>query len=225
MEPAAIERPLLSTLWALPVPQHSSACRGLGSCAGSGQGKGHGGGGQHKHRQERRLQLALPWEALLCSTLRTRSGGQEWVSGEISDCPDLCQLTGSSLGQAGLWKRGMKAQLCCLLASGAGLSHSALDSLNTGIFNPCQNLLLDLSLHAVLVVQGRAGWIHVEAGTMGNSEGMPPPSQLLRLLGTRAQSLWHRALPAQAGGTAMVQGQPWPSRWEQLFGWGSLKGL
>lgn len=86
MEPAAIERPLLSTLWALPVPQHSSACRGLGSCAGSGQGKGHGGEGegQHKHRQERRLQLALPWEALLCSTLRTRSGVGFWGGFRLS---------------------------------------------------------------------------------------------------------------------------------------------
>lgn len=48
-----------------------------------------------------------------------------------------------------------------LLASGAGLSHSALDSLNTGTFNPCPAKISfqSLSLHAVLVVQGReAGW-------------------------------------------------------------------
>lgn len=75
---------------------------------------------------------------------------QEWVFGKVSDCPDLCQPTGSSLGQAGLWKRGMKAKLCCLLASGAGLSHSALDSLNTELLNPCPVSPWSLSLHAVL---------------------------------------------------------------------------
>lgn len=55
-------------------PSAQLSLRGPGSCAGSGHGKGHGGQGeeQRKPRRERRLQLELPWEALLWGTLRTR---------------------------------------------------------------------------------------------------------------------------------------------------------
>lgn len=80
------------------------------------------------------------------------------VSAEVSGCPDLCQRTGFSIGQAGLWKRGMKAKLCCLSASGAGLSHPAADPLNAGT-GPVEISSRSLSLGAVLGLQGReAGW-------------------------------------------------------------------
>lgn len=55
----------------------------------------------------------------------------------------------------------MKAKLCCLSASGAGLSHPAADPLNAGTRDPCPVEISSrsLSLGAVLGLQGReAGW-------------------------------------------------------------------
>lgn len=133
---------------------------------------------------------------------------QEQLFGEVSDCPDLCQPTGSSLERAGLWKRGIKAKLVSLCL---GFSeHWDIQSLS------CQNLLPEPLTSCSAVVQGRgAGWDAWGGRNHGEFRGN---AEHQGFVAQSTPSTWRGH--SHGAGPALT-----PFQWEQLFGWGSLKGL
>lgn len=129
---------------------------------------------QHKHRQERRLQLDLLWEALLCGTLRTR-----FRSGFLGRFR-IVQTSANPWRSRALAKRN-KSQT--VLSAGF---RSRLVSLCLGFpehrdIQPlsCQNLLLEplTSRCAGCAGQGKLSGVHGMARARENSGGMSPPGQ------------------------------------------------